>query len=109
MVSRIAITVIVVLALAGCAREPKSAIVQKVEAAGSGDLSQASNAGIRNWLSAHKDLAYQVDEMCKPVRSNATAGWSDSTEGRVCNTARELAFFRSGPVKNTGPTYAPGK
>ena len=99
----------IILGLAGCAREPKSAIVQKVEAAGSGDLSTVSNAGMKEWLAAHKDLAYQVDEMCKPVRSNAPAGWTDSTEGRLCNTARELAFFRSGPVKNTGPTYTPGK
>ncbi len=57
------------LGLAGCAREPKSAIVQKVEAAGSGDLSSVSNTGMKEWLVAHKDLAYQVDEMCKPVRS----------------------------------------
>jgi hypothetical protein len=98
-----------ILGLVGCAREPKSAIVQKVEAAGSGDLSSVSNAGMKEWLIAHKDLAFQVDEMCKPVRANAPAGWSDTSEGRLCNTARELAFFRSGPVKNTGPTYTPGK
>lgn len=99
----------IILGLVGCAREPKNAIVQKVESAGSGDLSSVSNTGMKEWLAAHRDLAYQVDEMCKPVRSNAPAGWSDSTEGRLCNTARELAFFRSGPVKSTGPTYTPGK
>jgi hypothetical protein len=29
--------------------------------------------------------------MCKPVRANAAAQWSDSTEGRVCLAARNVA------------------
>ena len=81
--------------LAGCAREPKSAIVQKVEAAGSGDLSQVSNAGIRNG-SGHKDLRTRWMKCASPSGRSAAAGWSDSTEGRVCNTARELAFSDRG-------------
>jgi len=29
--------------------------------------------------------------MCKPVRLSATASWNDSTEGRVCIAARNVA------------------
>ncbi len=101
--------VAIMIGLAACAREPRSEIVQTVEAAGSGDLSKVSNAGITEWLGKHKDLAYQVNDRCKPVRERSAAGWSETTEGRLCNTARELAFFRSGPVKNSGQTYWPGK
>lgn len=99
----------IIIGLAACGREPKSEIVQRVEAAGSGDLSTVSNDGMREWLGKHKDLAYQVNDMCKPVRAKSAANWSDTTEGRLCNTVRELAFFRSGPVKNSGQTYWPGK
>ncbi len=99
----------ILIGLAACSREPKSEIVEKVEAAGSGNLSSVSNAGMKDWLARHKDLAYQVDDMCKSVRPNAAANWADTTEGRLCNTARELAFFRSGPVRNSGQTYWPGK
>jgi hypothetical protein len=101
--------IVALIGLAGCGIEPQSAIVQKVEAAGSGKLSNVTKEGMREWLSKRKDLAYQVDETCKPVRSKATAQWADSTEGRLCTAARELAFFRSGPVKNSGQTYWPGK
>ncbi|MDQ2843675.1 MAG: hypothetical protein M3Y72_22070 [Acidobacteriota bacterium] len=81
----------------------------KAEAAGSGTLSGVSSGGMKQWLGQHKDVAYQIDEMCKPVRIKATARWTESTEGRLCSAARELAFFRSGPVKNSGKTYWPGK
>ena len=95
--------------LSGCGAEPRSEIVEKAEAAGSGKLPGVSRDGMKQWLGQHKEVAYQVDEMCKPMRANATAQWAESTEGRLCNAARELAFFRSGPVKNSGQTYWPGK
>jgi hypothetical protein len=101
--------IVALMGLAACGIEPQSAIVQKVEAAGSGNLSKVSKDGIREWLGKHKDLAYQVDDMCKPIRSKATAQWAGGTEGRLCSAARDLAFFRSGPVKNSGQTYWPGK
>jgi hypothetical protein len=63
---------------------------------------------MREWLGKHKEVAYQVDEMCKPVRQKATAQWAESTEGRLCSAARELAFWRSGPVTSDGKTYVPG-
>jgi hypothetical protein len=92
-----------------CSRpEPNTPIVEKVEQAGSGSLTAVSKDGMREWLGKHKDVAYQVDEMCKPVRLKATAQWAESTEGRLCTAARELAFWRSGPVTGNDKTYLPG-
>ena len=105
----IVFSVTALVCLVGCGSEPHSEIVAKAEAAGSGKLSGVSRDGMKQWLGQHKDVGYQVDEMCKPVRVRATAQWAESTEGRLCNAARELAFFRSGPVKNSGQTYWPGK
>jgi hypothetical protein len=100
---------VVLAGLSACSRpEPRSTIVGKVEQAGSGNLAAVSKDGMREWLGDHKDVAYQVDEMCKPVRQKATAQWAESTEGRLCTAARELAFFRSGPVTGDDKTYLPG-
>src|SRR5579863_5628670 len=99
----------VFVALQACSRsEPNSPIVERVEQAGSGDLAAVSKDGMREWLGKHKEMANQVDEMCKPVRQTATAEWTESTEGRLCTAARELAFFRSGPVTGDDKTYSPG-
>ena len=76
--------------------------------AGSGSLAAVSKDGMREWLGKHKDIAYQVDEMCKPVRLKATAQWAESPEGRLCTAARELAFWRPGPVTSDDKTYSPG-
>jgi len=100
---------VVLIALSACSRpEPRSPIVEKVKQAGSGNLADVSKEGIREWLGKHKEVAYQVDEMCKPVRQQATARWTDSTEGRVCTAARDLAFWRPGPVTSDHKTYLPG-
>ena len=79
-----------------------------MEQAGSGTLSAVSKDGILEWLGKHKDVAYRADEMCKPVRLNATAQWAESTEGRLCAAAREVAFWRAGPVTSDDKTYLPG-
>ena len=107
--SAVAFGWIVLLTTFSCSRpEPGSPIVEKVERAGSGSLTAVSKDGMREWLGKHKDVAYQVDEMCKPVREKATAQWAESTEGRLCTASRELAFFRSGPVTSDDKTYLPG-
>ena len=107
--SAVAFGWLVVLTTLSCSRpEPSSPIVEKVEQAGSGGLTAVSKDGMREWLGKHKDVAYQADEMCKPVRLNATAQWAESTEGRLCAAARELAFSRSGPVTSDDKTYLPG-
>jgi hypothetical protein len=100
---------IILTGLCACSRpEPRSTIVEKVEQAGSGNLATIPKDGMREWLGKHKEVAYQVDEMCKPVRQTATALWRGSTEGRLCTAARELAFWRSGPVTSDDKTYSPG-
>jgi hypothetical protein len=100
---------VVLVGLFACNRpEPKSAIVEKAEQAGSGNLAAVTKDYILEWLGKHKDVAYQVDEMCKPVRQKATAQWSESTEGRLCTAARELAFWRPGPVTSDDKRYLPG-
>src|ERR1700677_636018 len=99
----------VLAGLFACNRsEPRSPIVEKVEQAGSGNLAGVSKDSMREWLGKHKEMAYQVDENCKPVRQKATAQWAGSTEGRLCTAARELAFWRSSPVTSDGKTYSPG-
>ena len=100
---------LVLVGLLACSRpQPRSPIVEKVEQAGSGNLAAVPKDGMREWLAKHKDVAYQVDEMCKPVRQKATAQWAESTEGRLCTVARELAFWRSGHVTGDDKTYSPG-
>jgi hypothetical protein len=93
----------------GCGRqEPPSPIVQKAQQAGSGDLASASTASIRDWLGKHRYSAEQIEAMCRPIRQNASANWGDSTEGRLCRAAHELAFFRAAPAKGDGRTFRPG-
>ena len=107
--SAVAFGWIVLLTTFSCSHpEPGSHIVEKVERAGSGSLTAVSKDGMREWLGKHKDVAYQADEMCKPIRVNATAQWADSTEGRLCAAARELAVWRAGPVTGDDKTYLPG-
>jgi hypothetical protein len=85
-------SIVAIFGLAACEVESRSAIVQKVETAGSGRLSNVSKNGMREWLAKHKDLAYQVNDMCNPKRSKATAQWADTTEGKLCSSARTGVF-----------------
>jgi hypothetical protein len=99
------------LGIIGCQRtEPPSAIVQKAQEAGAGDLSTASSDSIRQWLGQHRPVAVEIDKMCAPVRSNASANWGDTTEGRLCTAARQVAFTNLPPggVKSDGRTFRPG-
>jgi hypothetical protein len=99
----------VLAGLFACSRsERTSPIVEKVEQAGSGNLAGVSKDSMREWLGKHKEITYQVDEICKPVRQKAPVQWAESTEGRLCTAARELAFWRSGPVTSDEKTYSPG-
>jgi len=84
-------------------------IVDKVEQGGCGSLNGVSTDAIQKCLAAHRQLAIEVDEMCRPIREKATAQWNDSTEGRICGAARKLAFWRSAPVQGDGKTYDPTK
>ena len=99
----------VLAALCSCGRsEPSSPIVQEMEQAGAGNLQNVSKEAMQEWLAKHKEIAHQVDDMCRPVREKATAQWTDTTEGRLCIAARERAFWRSRPVTSDDKTYLPG-
>lgn len=101
--------VIPLLWLVGCtAPEPPSPILQKLEAAGSGDLSNASADAIQQWLGPRRDLAIEVETMCKAARPTATGKWADTTEGRICSASSQLAFFRYTPQTGDGKTYKSG-
>jgi hypothetical protein len=81
----------IVLALAGCGRP--SQIVQMLEKAGAGDLRTASVGSIVQWFEHHPSLALKVDNLCVPVREKAQAKWPETTEGRVCRAAAQVAGF----------------
>jgi hypothetical protein len=78
----------------GCTQSqgPRSAIVEKTEHAGAGDLVKASTGGIEDWFRKHRNVAVDINTMCAPVREKANANWSDSTEGRVCVAAKNAAM-----------------
>jgi hypothetical protein len=105
--------VLPLLAMGACSLGPddrSSAIVQKAEAAGAGDLRTASTPSIEDWLRKHRDLAMDLDKMCKRAREKGDAKWLDSTEGRLCAVAQNAAMYA--PNKETkqgdGQTFEPG-
>ena len=95
--------VLLVLLLAGCRREPPSEIVQKVEAAGAGNLRAASQQSIEDWFRKHSEFAVEVRDQCRPIREKAPATWSATTEGRVCNAASVASVFNFKERKGDGP------
>lgn len=100
-----------IFGMVGCQRtEPTSAIVQKAQDAGAGNLSAASTDSIRQWLGQHRPVALEIDNMCAPVRGHAPANWGDTTEGRLCTAARQFTFTNPPPggVKSDGRTFRPG-
>ncbi len=105
---RLACTAGVLFMIACRTAGPPSPIVQKLESAGSGDLSQQSPDSIQQWLGPRRPLAIQVEDMCKQVRPKAAANWADTTEGRVCAASAQLAFYRYTPEKGDGKTYKSG-
>jgi hypothetical protein len=81
----------IVSALAGCGRP--SPIVTMLEKAGAGDLLTTSLSSMALWFEKHPALAIKVDDLCTPVREKARAKWPETTEGRVCNAAAQVAGF----------------
>jgi hypothetical protein len=102
-------TFALILVLGGCAKEPSSAIVAKVEAAGAGDLRSASPQAMESWFQQHRDLALEVRQLCQPVQKSAPANWADSTEGKVCAAASVASVFRFRERKGDGRGFEAGK
>ena len=82
---------LVLLALGACTRERPSRIVRLAEEAGAGPLSAVSTVDMRLWLNGRPQIATRVDALCAPLRSNSTAAWPQTTEGRLCAAARASA------------------
>jgi len=80
--------------------EPPSAIVQQIEAAGSGDLEGLNEPAIQNWLAKHSDVAKRVSPQCGQVSHNAPAAWAASTEGRACDAVAKVMFFEPKDLYN---------
>ena len=79
------------LTLCACTRERPSRIVQLVEESGAGPLSEVGIVDMRVWLNGHPQVAVRVDVLCAPLRTNPTAAWPQTTEGRLCTAARVAA------------------
>ena len=95
------LTSVIVLAMCSCKKkEPRSEIVERVEAAGAGDLSSASFDSIEQWFLKHQDVGWQTKKECMPIQDKAPAGWTETTEGRVCRAAIAASVFNTQPQKS---------
>jgi hypothetical protein len=88
MKTHVILSSLLLLTLCACKRERPSPIVKLAEDAGAGPLSEVSTVDMRLWLNAHPQIAVRVDALCAPLRTNATAAWPETTEGRLCSAAR---------------------
>ena len=96
-------------AATSCSRpEPPSPIVQRAEAAGAGDLSTSSDASVGQWLGKHPEVARDIEGMCKPVRSSASATWGETTEGKLCKASGRIAFFAPTQTKGDDRKFGAG-
>jgi hypothetical protein len=106
------VAISIMLILAACSPTPdrSSPIVQKAKDAGAGDLTTASAPSIEDWLRKHRDLAVELDGMCKPARQKGDAKWLDTTEGRLCTAAQNAAMYAPNKPKkkSDGQTFEPG-
>lgn len=84
------VTLLFVFVLGACKQQPSSRIVKLAENSGAGPLDGVSIPAMRYWLSSHAQVATKVDALCAPLRTNATAAWPESTEGRLCIAARAV-------------------
>ena len=73
-------------------KEPPSPIVQKAEACGAGALSGTSSCAVQDWFGKHRGLRRGGGRECaNQFERKRPAQWTDSTEGRVCVAARNIA------------------
>jgi len=102
-------TILVFLVLAGCAHEPESVIVQRVESAGAGKVRKASDAALIDWFQKHQEVGQEVRKSCFEVASKASGNWADTSEGRVCRLAQVASAFYFEQKHGDGKAFVPGK
>jgi hypothetical protein len=86
----------------GCKSEPSSEIVQRVKAAGAGDVEHATVRSLSDWFRSRKDLTMEIASKCKALdKTKQQADWRQSTEGRVCDAAIGESW-RFAPPENPG-------
>lgn len=73
---------------------PKSPIVVEVEAAGSGDISQATSVSIQPWF-GKQTVAFKqhVNGECVAASKSANAVWGNTDEGKVCSAVQSVCFL----------------
>lgn len=91
MRTHVIVSSVLLLTLCACTRERPSRVVSLAEQSGAGPLSDVSTVDMRVWLNFHPQIASRVDALCAPLRTNATAAWPQTTEGRLCAAARVSA------------------
>ena len=84
-------------------KEAPSPIVERLERAGAGDVRHASDLAVRQWFSAHSDLAVEINRMC--AQRPHDSGIPGPTEARVCAAAAPAAFFHYTPTEEKGKSY----
>lgn len=102
-------TFALILVLGGCAKEPSSAIVAKVEAALNSDKWSGEPVGLATWFQQHQDLAYEVRLLCQQVQKDAPPNWAASKEGGICAAASDASVFRFKGRKGDGRGFEAGK
>jgi len=101
----VAVLFVAVLLTSCQKKEPTSQIVQRVEAAGAGDVSSASRQSLEQWFKQHSDIAQETRKACEKVKPTADANWGDTAEGRVCAAAASAMFFHQEPVAPDKKTF----
>ena len=74
----------------GCNATPNSHIVAKVSAAGLGDPDEVDQHTLKSWLVTHDELLPEIAADCRSATLTAKAGWTQTTEGRVCTAVRQV-------------------
>ncbi len=100
---------LVLLALAGCYREPRTELIRRMEKAGAGDLRHVTSSSLEQWFLRNPDIAVEISRTCRTLRLNAPAKWGDSTDGRICAAASKVHvfYYRLRPVD--GMTFDAGR
>jgi len=93
------LALLILLALSGCSREPRTELVRRMEEAGAGDLRSVTGPSIEQWFEWHPALAGEINRACRPLRLLAPARWNDTTDGRICAAAAQALYRAIRPAR----------